>query len=96
MDLLRAAVKNVKEGNKGLADNKAMAAQLKTLPAERKIEFHGQGGFLAAFAQRMPAKEPVNSWVSAALVVEPDRLQVRVRLPLAELKALSKQGARRR
>lgn len=94
MDLLRAAVKNVKEGNKGLADNKAMAAHLKTLPAERKIEFHGQGGFfLAAFGQSMAAKERVNSWVSAALVVEPDRLQVRVRLPLAALKALPKQGA---
>ncbi len=94
MDLLRAAVKNVKEGNTGLADNKAMAAHLKTLPAERKIEVHGEGGFfLAAFGQSMPAKEPVNSWVSASMVVEPDRLQVRVRLPLAELKALSKQGA---
>src|SRR5205807_178474 len=93
MDLLRTAIKNVKEGNKGLADNKAMATHLKTLPAERKIELHDSGGFHASFAEGKPAKDAGKSWATVALVVEPDRLQVRVRLPLAQLKMLSIQAS---
>ena len=50
---------------------------------------------VAALGQGMPPREAGRSWIAAALVVEPDRLQVRVRLPLAELKALSKQAAPR-
>jgi hypothetical protein len=89
-DLLRTAVANIREGKRGLADNATTAAHLKTLPAERKLELHGTGGILAAFVLGKPAKGPTASWVSLALVVEPDRLQVQLRLPLAELKTLRK------
>ncbi|HEY1381750.1 MAG TPA: hypothetical protein VGF55_33435 [Gemmataceae bacterium] len=87
-DRLREAIRNVKEGNKGLAENPALAAQLKTLPAERKLELHGTGDVLAAFGVGGPANGPAGSWVSLALVVEPDRLQIRLRTPLAQMKAL--------
>jgi len=65
MDALRETVKNVKEGNKGLAENQAMAAHLKTLPAERKIELHGAGTFLARLVPVVPRRNrsrPGSPW----------------------------------
>jgi hypothetical protein len=87
-DLLREAIRNVRDGKKGLAENTAMMAHLKDLPAERKIELHGTGELINAFGIDLAAKGPTNSWMSLALVVEPDRLQVRWRLPAVQLKAL--------
>ncbi len=83
-DLLRQAVKNVKEGKKGLAGNKTFAGHLATLPAERKIEFHLAAGPYAALRAGKPVKPA--SWSAIGLVLETDRLEIKLVLPVADLR----------
>ncbi len=85
-DLLRAAVKNVKESKKGLAGNKTFAGHLATLPAERKVEFHLAAGPYSAL-QEGKTVQPA-SWSAVGLVIETDRLEFKLVLPVADLRLL--------
>jgi hypothetical protein len=85
-DLLREAIRNVKEGKKGLAGNKAFAAHLATLPAERKIEVHQAVG---PYTSLLDGKrvEP-KAWSAIAFVIEPDRLEIKLVLSPADLRVM--------
>jgi hypothetical protein len=93
-ELLRAALKNLKEGKRGLADAKALFASNAHLDPARQVEFHlsvaaAYALWTAADLQR-PADKP--SLSSFALTVEPDLLHVGVWLPATEFKILDRAG----
>ncbi len=83
-ELLREAVKNVKDEKKGLSESKAFAEHLKGQPAERKVEFHVALGAYAALLDRKEARP--TAWSSTALVVETDRVEMRLVIPVADLR----------
>jgi hypothetical protein len=91
--LLKAAVKNVKDGAAGLADDKALAAFAKNAGAEHKAELHLA---VSALGPLLTSGDVGNvkaaSLVSYGLIVEADRLELDVWLPREEIKAMIKQG----
>lgn len=88
---LRVALKNLKEGKRGLADAKTLLASKAHLDPARQVEFHLSAAayalWTAAGLQR-PADKP--SLSSLALTVEPDLLQLDVWMPAAEFKILDR------
>lgn len=85
---LKETLNNLKTGNKGLADDKAVTATLARLAPERKIEVHMN---LAEFQAFLDGAKPAGKSLSSfALTIEPERLQLEVRVPPADLKALVK------
>src|SRR5205085_5969503 len=85
-ELLREAIKNVKEGKKGLAGNKQFAAHLAAMPSERKIEVHQAVG---PYTSLLDGKrvEPA-AWSAVGLVIETDRLEVKLVLSGADLRVM--------
>jgi hypothetical protein len=97
--LLHEALANLKDGKPGLAASKAVAPFVKQSGEGRKIEAHFS---LATVLELIKAedlragKKPEGSpaLTSVALTVAADRLQIDVRVPVAEIKALAAEAGR--
>ncbi len=84
---LRQTLSNLKAGARGLADNKTVTAALARLAPERKVELHVNVTDYAAFLEKArPAEDPKLS--SFALSIEPDRIQLEVWTPAADVRAV--------
>lgn len=89
--LLKQALDNVANGKPGLLKAESFAAQDKQTDPKRKIELHvslaAVHGLLTAMDLEKPRKVAARLPLSSAtLSVEPDRLQVDIWLPAAEIK----------
>lgn len=96
--LLSAALQNLKDGRRGLADAKAVAGFGKHADPARQIEFHASLPTLLGLMRADDLKQPkqlagVASLTSLALTVEPERMQYDMRLSAADVKALVKEAA---
>ncbi|MBY0524113.1 MAG: hypothetical protein K2R98_11980 [Gemmataceae bacterium] len=94
--LLPAALTNLKDGKRGLADAKHLAPFARDADAGRKIEFHAAVEAITGLARAEDLKQPdamktVPAISSMALTVGPDRIQYDLRLPARELRFLIKE-----
>jgi hypothetical protein len=95
LNLLQATLTNLKEGRPGLAEAKCLAPFGRYSDAGRKMELHfslqtGLALWKAEDLKQKPAgREP--SLSSFALTADPERLQVDVWLPSAELRVMIKE-----
>jgi hypothetical protein len=92
VEALKQTLRNPKSGDKGLAEHKAVAAALDRLAPERKLELHVNLKNYLAYLQ-VDAKDdtgaaPVEALSSIALTVETDRVQLEVRVPNSDVRAL--------
>jgi hypothetical protein len=93
-ELLRATLKNLKAGKRGLADTKTLSASNAHLDPTRQVEFHlsvaaAYALWTAADLRRPAGKSFLSSF---ALAVEPDLLHLDVWLPATEFKILNRAG----
>jgi hypothetical protein len=96
--LLDATLKNLQEGKPGLAEAKGLAAFDRHSNPARQVEFHvAMAGVLALIAPprgyRPDLGGPGRPLTSVALTLDPDRVQLDVRVPSQEIKALAQRGA---
>jgi hypothetical protein len=94
--LLPAALKNLKEGRRGLADARQLAPFAAHADASRKIEFHLSLQTVTGLARAEDLKDPdvrklMPEMSSLSLSVGQDRLQYDLRLPLTEIRFLAKE-----
>jgi hypothetical protein len=90
VELLDAALTNLKEGNPGLAKAKSLSVFNKQVSPNRLAELHVSVESLLALTspQRVPVTPgPLSSF---ALSVEPTRLQLDLFLPTAEVRRIAK------
>lgn len=95
--LLGEALRNLKEKRPGLASSAALGDQAKRIEPGRKIELHvsvAMGIVLATAADlEKPGKVAANPpLTTVALIVEEDRLQCDLWLPVQEIKVIAKQA----
>jgi hypothetical protein len=86
--LLQKTVANRVAGSKGLADNPVVKAALAELAPEKKLEFHVSLAAATALSQDPAKLGPVQALTSFAVTIEPDRLQLQIRVPGPECTAL--------
>jgi hypothetical protein len=90
-DLLRAALKNLKEGKRGLADAKQVVLSEKQLNPARGMEFDVSLGAVLALWHatdlRRPGEMPA-SLTSFALTASPELLQFDIWIPAADFKMM--------
>jgi hypothetical protein len=82
---LRQTLRNLKSGDKGLAGHKAVVAALNRLAPERKVELHVNLNNYLGFPKEVARVEALSS---IALTVEADRVQLEIRVPNSEVRAL--------
>lgn len=88
VERLEETLRNLKTGTKGLATNNSVTTALGRLAAERKLEFHINFKAYQAFLANQQKKEGRASLASFALTIEADRMQLEVRAPSADAKAV--------
>jgi hypothetical protein len=95
-DLLRAALTNLKEGKRGLADAKPLAGATAHANPERRAELHLSLGAAQAFWTGADLENPKGAGplalTSFAVTVDPDFLELDVWVPPAEAKVIEKAG----
>jgi hypothetical protein len=95
LSLLQATLTNLKEGRPGLAEAKCLAPFGRTSDPGRKVEFHLslQAGLALMKAEDLKQKPAgrEQSLSSFALTAEPERLQLDLWLPSAELRVIIKE-----
>jgi hypothetical protein len=95
-ELLKTVLKNVKDGAKGLGEAKRLEAFAKHADPGRKMEFHVSMQTLLAASEEdwklLSAVVPKRSVTSFALTVDPDRLQLDLWIPMAEVKVIAKKS----
>jgi hypothetical protein len=84
--LLLKAVENRLSGAKGLADNKVVAATGAALAPERKLEFFLNLANILALGRDPGKAPPLEALTAFALTIEPDRVQLQIRVPKAEVR----------
>jgi hypothetical protein len=92
--LFRAAIRNLKENQPGLAQAKVLREQVKQTDPGRKVELHASTQMAMALANgadlEKPGKLPANPPLSSlTLTVDADRLQVDLWIPAAEAKVFA-------
>lgn len=95
--LLSAALQNLKDGRRGLADAKTVAGFVRHADPARQIEVHAALPTLLGLMRADDLKQPklvvgAPSLTSLALTVEPERMQFDMRLSAADVKALVKEA----
>jgi hypothetical protein len=95
LQLLQSALRNLQEGKTGLAASRPLAGFHKQSNPERKVEFHVSVQKVLALItapkdNRPPPAKGDKSMTSFALTVEPNRLQLDIWVPTAEVKAVVK------
>ncbi len=95
-ELLKAALKNVKDGKKGLGEAKHLAAFAKQADPARKVEFHAALQALTVETEAewkaLKQADAKPSLTSFALTVDAERLQLDVWIPIAEAKVIAKKA----
>ncbi len=87
-DRLSETIKNLKTGAKGLAARKSVATALAKLSAERKLEFHIDVKEYETLSLGKPVKNAGEGLTSFALTLETERIQLEVKTPLTEVRAI--------
>jgi hypothetical protein len=92
VDTLKQTLVNLKEGKKGLAENKAVVSALKAVSPERKLELHFNLANYRPYLEeeKLPQPKPVKELTSLALTVAEDRVQLEIRSSGPELKEIVK------
>jgi hypothetical protein len=94
--LLRAALTNLKQGKRGLADAKVLAGATAHGNPDRRAELHLSLGAAQAFWSGADLENPKGAdppaLTSFALTVDPDFLELDVWVPPAEAKVIEKAG----
>jgi hypothetical protein len=94
--LLRAALTNLKQGKRGLADAKVLAGATGHANPDRRAELHLSLGAAQAFWSGADLENPKEgaspALTSFALTVDPDFLELDVWVPPAEAKVIEKAG----
>jgi len=94
--LLKATLKNVKDGRKGLGEAKRLEAFGKYADPGRKMEAHVSLQTLMASTEddwkALSQAGFERALTSFALTVDPDRLQLDLWIPIAEAKVISKRS----
>jgi hypothetical protein len=92
VEALKQTLRNLKRGDKGLAEHKAVAAALDRLAPERKLELHvnlkNYLAYLESNSKDDAGAAAVEALSSIALTVETDRVQLEVRVPNSDVRAL--------
>src|SRR5262249_31541196 len=85
VETLRETLKNIRGGDKGLAEHKTVQTGLARLAPERKLELHvsllNYLPFNAAPTDKLPAPQAVSTLSSVALTIETDRIQLDLQVP---------------
>jgi hypothetical protein len=92
VEALKQTLRNLKSGDKRLAEQKTVAAALRRLDPERKLELHvnlkDYLGYLQSDAKDDGGAAPAEGLSSIALTVETDRVQLEIRVPNSDVRAL--------
>jgi hypothetical protein len=92
VELLEAALKNLKEGRPGLAATKSLEPFLRHSNAARTVEFHFSVDKFLTLTKPEDGRirPPGNIWTSFSLSVDADRVQLDLWVPSNEVRAMAK------